>query len=304
MSKELKLHNSFYYKNNRLQQIRGFCNTVIFGSSVKAAEFMHLTQASISVQISSLEECLNLKLFRKKGRSLELTEDGKRFYDYIIPVLKAVDGAYEEFIAINYRENENKLRIGAYHYAISRILPRKIAKLYKNHPNLDILIENISKSEAINKLRATELDLIIYPFKGTVPQDFNIIESIIFKPAILAHKDSKIAKKDKITIEDIRNENLLLTDRETILPEYVSILEMNDIDSSVKFKNMNWEMIRFFVRENLGITFFGDIGDVQYETDDVRMLHVDHLFPMLEYQLCTRSNIGHSVMNFLNLMKD
>ena len=66
----------FYYKQNRLKQLRAFCFTAQFKSMSKAAEQMFLSQPSISLLIQSLEKDLEQKLFLRKGPRLELTAEG------------------------------------------------------------------------------------------------------------------------------------------------------------------------------------------------------------------------------------
>ncbi|HPE61739.1 MAG TPA: transcriptional activator NhaR [Thiolinea sp.] len=52
------------------------------GSIARASERLHLTSQTISGQIGLLEEDLGLKLFRRKGRNLELTEAGQVAAEY------------------------------------------------------------------------------------------------------------------------------------------------------------------------------------------------------------------------------
>ncbi len=52
------------------------------GSIASAAEQLHLSQPTISSQIRKLEQALGEKLFQRSGRGLELTEDGRRVYEY------------------------------------------------------------------------------------------------------------------------------------------------------------------------------------------------------------------------------
>ncbi len=52
------------------------------GSIARASERLHLTPQTISGQINVLEEKLDLKLFRRQGRNLELTEAGEVAVDY------------------------------------------------------------------------------------------------------------------------------------------------------------------------------------------------------------------------------
>ncbi|MFC1659213.1 LysR family transcriptional regulator [Pseudomonadota bacterium] len=55
----------FYYKKSRLQQYRGFCSLVQLGTTEKASAKMGLTPSAITMQIKSLEEDLNTKLFTR-----------------------------------------------------------------------------------------------------------------------------------------------------------------------------------------------------------------------------------------------
>jgi len=44
------------------------------GSVQRASELLHVTPASVSVQVRQLEKSLGVKLFAKQGRGLVLTE--------------------------------------------------------------------------------------------------------------------------------------------------------------------------------------------------------------------------------------
>jgi len=46
----------FYYKGNRLKQLRAFCYAVKFGSIARAAEALFLSPSSVSLQLSALEK--------------------------------------------------------------------------------------------------------------------------------------------------------------------------------------------------------------------------------------------------------
>jgi LysR family transcriptional regulator, transcriptional activator of nhaA len=52
------------------------------GTIAKASEMLLLSQPTISEQVRSLEESLGIKLFRKEGRNLVLTDEGRIAYDY------------------------------------------------------------------------------------------------------------------------------------------------------------------------------------------------------------------------------
>ncbi len=64
-----------------LRAVRSFVAAAKYLSFTRAAEALCVTQAAISRQIRELEAHLEVELFRRIGRSVELTEAGTIFYD-------------------------------------------------------------------------------------------------------------------------------------------------------------------------------------------------------------------------------
>ena len=76
-----------------------FWVTARAGGIVKAGEQLHITPQTLSGQIKLLEESLGRALFRKKGRGLELTEDGRvalRYADDIFALGSDLQGAMRQ----------------------------------------------------------------------------------------------------------------------------------------------------------------------------------------------------------------
>lgn len=64
-----------------LRAVRSFVAAAKYQNFTRAAESLCVTQAAISRQIRELESSLGVPLFRRTGRSVELTEAGVIFYD-------------------------------------------------------------------------------------------------------------------------------------------------------------------------------------------------------------------------------
>ena len=61
--------------------LRYFHAVATTGNLTRAAERLHVSPSALSVQIQQLEQQLGHKLFRRKGRTLELTEAGRMTHD-------------------------------------------------------------------------------------------------------------------------------------------------------------------------------------------------------------------------------
>ena len=64
------------------KHLRYFWMVAKSGSIAGASKHLHLTPQSISGQLGELEDHLGVDLFRRVGRSLELTEMGRRIFSY------------------------------------------------------------------------------------------------------------------------------------------------------------------------------------------------------------------------------
>src|SRR6478672_41096 len=88
-----------YYKQNRLQQLRGFCYAAQAQSISKAAERLFLSQPSVSLQVQALEREFKTTLFERRGPKISLTPDGKTLYELASPLVAEIDSLEETFAA-------------------------------------------------------------------------------------------------------------------------------------------------------------------------------------------------------------
>ena len=67
----------FYYKQNRLKQLRAFCFAAQERSISRAAERMFLSQPSVSLQVRALEDEMGIVLFERRGPRIQLRPMGR-----------------------------------------------------------------------------------------------------------------------------------------------------------------------------------------------------------------------------------
>jgi len=206
----MSLSKQFYYKNNRLQQLRGFCYAVQTGSMAKCAEKLGLSQSAITLQIQSLERDLETKLFKRNGKEIKLTEDGKEFYDYAIPVLQKMEALFENFANKKSKKHQNSISIGG-NIVIFHILPKYIKKFEDLHPKVNFSIKNLTRPDAIERVKNGDLDMAIYSMRSNnIPSELDFIPIARHRPILLTHKDHPLAKKEKFSLGDIKKRNVHL----------------------------------------------------------------------------------------------
>ena len=203
--------NSFYYKKDRLNQLRGFCAVVQNDCSApKASEKIHLEPGSITRQIKALEEQLGITLFDRTGNHrLILNENGRKFYPKALEVLNSTNSLYSEF-AKELEEDRNRIiRIAGHSSFFSSIFPKYLKKLLSNEKfkDLKVNILNIHKNDAIKRLMNNEIDIAFYPSKITEEPIEGIVKENIFryKNIMLMSKDANFSKTEAEHIDDFKD---------------------------------------------------------------------------------------------------
>ena len=182
--------NSFYYKRDRLNQLRGFCAVVQNDCSlIKASEKLGLEKPAISKQISALERDLGIELFNRKGKILKLNENGKSFYELSQPSLEQIDGIFKSFTKALEYERKNVLNIAALDAIITKLIPF-LAEMKKKNPNLKITTFSVAKEKAFEMLIDKKLDIIIYPanINEEIPLELERKEIIKYKEYWILYK--------------------------------------------------------------------------------------------------------------------
>ena len=132
-------------------------------SFTKAAEELFVTQAAVSHQIKSLEDFLGLKLFRRRNRSLLLTEEGQNYYLDIKEIFSALADATRK---LQSRSAKGALTVSLLpSFAIQWLVPR-LSSFNAAWPGIDVLIQAVDREE--DKL-ADDVDVAIFYGRGNWP---------------------------------------------------------------------------------------------------------------------------------------
>ncbi len=132
-------------------------------SFTKAAEELFVTQAAISHQIKTLEEFLGLKLFRRRNRSLLLTEEGQGYYQDIRSIFSSICEATERLMA---RSAKGTLTITMQpSFAIQWLVPR-LMLFSQLHPEIDVRIKAVDQDDGT---LVDDVDIAIYYGDGHWP---------------------------------------------------------------------------------------------------------------------------------------
>lgn len=278
-----------YYKNNRLQQIRGFCNVVIYGSITEAAKSMGLSQSAISLQVQSLERDLKTKLFHRTKKDyrkrVELTREGRVFYELAAPVVNAIDNLYDQFFLNNIEYHSNFLRIAGHHSVFSILLPPSLKILKDRNPELKLKLSYLTRHEAFEQVIKNEFDIAIYPIEDVslVPKDLTCRRIANYKPALILPQNHPLSliSDTHITFEEIGKYNYIHTGNYAISDVMKDNISTKILNGDIELNYGSWDMLEALVKAGLGVTIFHE--DYVKNHTDLVVKKVYHLSPKIAY---------------------
>lgn len=199
-------------------QLETFLRVADAGSFNKAAEESYITPTAVIKQINLLEASLEVKLFERTHRGLFLTNAGKSLYQdtkYIIQYCK--DSVTRAKNAM--QENTDIIRIGTSPMTPAQLLMKLWPKIQEHCPGIKFEIipfENTPENarEILGNL-GKNIDIVAGIFDDTMLKlrrcEGLALSQEPFCCAVSIHH--KLAEKDKLSMQDLYGENLLLMRR-------------------------------------------------------------------------------------------
>ena len=144
--------------NLDLAQLRTFFTLAQAGSFTACARRLNRTQSAVSHAMAKLESLAGVPLLDRRGRSLSLTEEGRRLYQACEQAFATLDAAAED-LKRHQSQARGRLRVGATVEFGSSILMRHMQPFLAANPELEI--DFTLSQDLLAPLLRDDLDLII-----------------------------------------------------------------------------------------------------------------------------------------------
>ena len=147
-----------------LKQLEAFVRVSERRSFSKAAKELFLTQPTVSAHISSLEKELNARLFVRNTKEVDLSEEGKKLYDYAKQMVDLEHKIEDTFHGD--KENEQQcITIAASTVPAQYLLPQILARFNEKYPKEQFRIRETDSAQVVEQVLNRTIDI---GFTGTV----------------------------------------------------------------------------------------------------------------------------------------
>lgn len=250
MDQNLSLYKVFYTVANT-------------GNISKAASELFISQPAISKSIRKLEQSLDVTLFSRNSRGVQLTEEGEVLYGYVQSAFYSLQMGESQLKKIN------DLGIGHLHIGVSTTLCKYMLLPYLKdfiacHPHIRITIECQSTNHTLQLLKENKIDLgligrperlhhIQFDSLGEIEDIFvstcSYIENLSLRTS---HK--KKSQRETSPEEILKSATLMLLNKENMTRQYIDdYLSLYHIETNNLLEVSTMDLLIEFAKVGLGV---------------------------------------------------
>ena len=232
------LYKTFYIVAN--------CSTI-----TEASKKLMISQPAVTKAIKNLEYQLNGTLFIRNKKGIKLTENGKKFYNYIRAAIEQIQDAPKLFDNINKIESGN-IKIGTSNTILKYFLLEYLKKYVKLYPKVNISIEESYTPTLINMVKNGNLDIAIIYASDNVPklEGVKVYKLQTLHYCFIGNKKYKNIANKVMDFNELKEESLILNSINPVQNFLINNLE-EKYDAHINLASHS--LVYEFVKEGFGI---------------------------------------------------
>lgn len=224
-----------------LQRLRTFRTAATLMNFNRTASVLNYSQSAVSAQIKTLENEIGALLFKRIGKSIQLTAAGVKMLVYADKLLAIEEEARAEISGQNATAGLLTIRMPqsvATHY-----LPQILCEFYPRFPGLRLDITSCAQHQLEHELKIGTVDLAFLFADGIAAKELESELLRVESLSVIAHPDHALAAYERVDFKDLGGQVLLLPKNdcgyrmmfeETLVVQRITpaaVIEMNSIEA-------------------------------------------------------------------------
>lgn len=265
-------------------------------SFTRAAESLFVTQSSVSQSVKQLESQLDVLLFLRNKRNMQLTKEGEMLYFHVaeaFDLIKAGERNIENTKTLGYGE----VKIGASDTICRYFLLDYIKRFHADYPKIKISITNQPSMQTLEEIAGGKMDFGVVNLPETMKVKGVTITEIKGFQEVAITTDAYAAQLPaKPSLGDLKHLPLITLTPNTNTRRYLdAVFHAHKEVLSPEFELESIDLIVDFVRIGLGVGFV--MADAIPPTDrsTIRVLDLKEPLPSRSIGIVTNKDLPLSI---------
>lgn len=191
------------------KQIEAFITVAKLKSFSKAANAIYLSQPTISSHILNLEKELNVQLFDRNSKEVNLTPAGKCFLDYAVDIINTRNTAISNLCDFN-NNICGTLNLSASTTPCNTIVPLLIDKFSKLYPEISFNIVEQSSGKIINDIIDLNCEIGVV---GNIIDSDKIKSYCIMEDSLILISSPSMNVPIKVSVDMLKNYKFIMREK-------------------------------------------------------------------------------------------
>lgn len=194
-----------------LKRIKLFCVVAKHLNVTKASQALHVSQSSLSHQMSLLQSDYHVRLYKKTGHGIELTAEGRKFLSEMEAIIERIERFERQFGARTETDQPESLNVGGSHGLSLGLLPSLLADFQRDHPRLQISLRTGTRTMIEQLVLRGDVDVALIQIAGSLSgllasEPFGLEKLVAFVSV-----DHPLARKPKVTVRELLQSPLVIS---------------------------------------------------------------------------------------------
>ncbi len=237
-------------------KLQAFCTVAGCKSFSEAGRRLNYTQPAISAQIRELENELDVVLFTKSGKRVELSEAGKAVLPFAERLLRNFQDFRGALPGIE-SKSEHTVRIGASGLPGVHLVPDLMREARLAIPDISFTLGIHARYHVERLLFARQIDVGFVGSKRLRPSTGAVTERVLLRDDLVAvfHPKHPYASRERITLAELATLPLILPPRNILTRRQIEErFNRQGLPLNMYLEIGNAEAIKAMVRHELGVT--------------------------------------------------
>lgn len=268
-------------------QIRVFYEAARCQNFTQAARNLCVTQPAITGQIRALEDQVEIKLFKKRGRRMALSEAGAILFQHAHEVFE-LEKRIEKVLGEMKELKRGLLKIGTTKTYARYLMPALISRYRAAYPDIKIILDEGSSAEVSRSLHDLRNELAIIAFSEQV-RGVKLLPFRQEQVVLFAAPGHVLAQRGGVRLEDLEGQLIIMKEEGSSTHAAVKrYFERQGRTPNVLVETSNVGFIKEMVEKGEGIAFL-----VRSAIEDEVSAGRVKVIPLLDEQLTLDVHIAY-----------
>ncbi|WP_158848774.1 LysR substrate-binding domain-containing protein [Algibacter sp. L1A34] len=240
----------------------------------KAAEKCFVTQPTLSMQIQKLEDQLDILIFDRSKKPIELTDIGRKIVEQARNIVNE-SNRIQDIVDQQKGFIGGEFKLGIIPTVMPTLLPMFLKNFIKKHPKVKLKIEELTTEEIMLRIKDGHLDAAI---AATPLEDENIKERVLYFEPFVSYipKGHRLHSNKKIDVSDLEvDDMLLLEDGHCFRDGVINLCKTfkNQTEEKFQLESGSIETLIRLSNEGLGMTLLPYLHTLEINDKEKENLH-------------------------------